>query len=96
MKVVHVFTTLEGGAGLCASRIIKATRSLGVDVRAVVAKGSPSEVTDVVPFAYPWSDKWFVKKCQVLLKLLKLWPRSLRYARKIARQQSFRQFGVQA
>ena len=94
MKVVHVFTTLEGGAGLCASRIIKATRSLGVDVRAVVAKGSPSEVTDVVPFAYPWSDKWFVKKCQVLLKLLKLWPRSLRYARKIARQRAHYKVGT--
>lgn len=94
MKVVHVFTAQEGGAGLCAARIIKATSRLGVETRAVIAKGIPSESVDVVPFAYPWSDNWFIKKCQVLLKLLRLWPRSLRYARKIARQRTLYKAGT--
>lgn len=94
MKVVHVFTAQEGGAGLCAARIIKATSRLGVETCAVIAKGIPSESVDVVPFSYPWSDNWLIKKCQVLLKLLRLWPRSLRYARKIARQRTLYKAGT--
>ncbi len=32
MKVVLIFTSLEGGAGLCAQRIIRSTMALGIDV----------------------------------------------------------------
>lgn len=48
MKIVHIATTLEGGAGLCAARIIRSTRALGIDARALVAIGEKSEYVDVV------------------------------------------------
>ena len=36
MKIVHISTADTGGAGLCAYRICKAQRSLGVDAHLIV------------------------------------------------------------
>lgn len=83
MKVVHICTSLNGGAGLCAARIMEATRKLGVDARAVVAYGNKSEYVDVVEEKIPWSRNPFIKKFQVLFMLMGLWPCSRRTTKKI-------------
>lgn len=83
MKVVHICTTLNGGAGLCASRIMEATRKLGVDARAVVAYGDKSEYVDVVEENISWSRYTLIKKFQKLIMLLGLWPHSRRVTRRI-------------
>ena len=83
MKVVHICTSLNGGAGLCASRIMEATRKLGVDARAVVAYGDKSEYVDVVEENISWSRYTLIKKFQKLIMLLGLWPHSRRVTRRI-------------
>lgn len=74
MKVIHLCTTLEGGAGLCAARIINSTKALGIDVKAIVAHGERSEHADVITPEYSWSDNWFKRKCQSLLCRMGYWP----------------------
>ena len=77
MKVVHICTSMGGGAGLCAFRIIKATKSLGVDAKAVVQTGYKEEGVDVVKPTYPWSCFWPVQKFQILMCMMSKWPKSL-------------------
>lgn len=74
MKIVHICTSLEGGAGLCAKRILLATKELGIDARAIVAYGEKSELTDVIKPIYPWSKNWLVRKFQVLRNMRRTWP----------------------
>lgn len=42
MKVLHVITSLEGGAGLCTARIHKALIRIGVDSKILYAYGRPA------------------------------------------------------
>lgn len=51
MRVVHICKSLNGGAGLCAARIMEATRKLGVDARAVVAYGNKRLETGSCPLS---------------------------------------------
>ena len=83
MKIVHIVTTLEGGAGLAAARIIRSTRGLGVDVRVLVAQGERSEYIDVLKQVIPWSRLWPIKKFQVLLKIRGVWPKPTRIQKRI-------------
>ncbi len=76
MKVVHICTSLEGGAGLCASRIIKATTELGIDNRVLVANGIKNENVDIIKPYYPWSKIWLIQKYQVLRNLFSKWPKA--------------------
>ena len=85
LKVVHICTTLNGGAGLCASRIMEATRELGVDARAIVASGYKSDYVDVENEDIPRSRFTLIKKFQRLIMLMGLWPQSRRLAKKIER-----------
>ena len=61
MKVVHICTTLEGGAGLCAARIIKATRNLNVEAKVLVARGNKSKDEDVVSLM-SWPARTFNRR----------------------------------
>lgn len=88
MKVVHICTSLGGGAGICASRIIKATRAIGVDARALVCNGRKSETVDVIKQVYPWSNFWPVQKLQVLRNMRGNWPESEVIMRKIEEEKS--------
>ena len=74
MKIVHICTSLEGGAGLCTRRIILSTKKLGVDACAIVAYGEKSELTDVIKPIYPWSKNWLIRKFQVLRNMRRTWP----------------------
>lgn len=85
MKVVHICTSLNGGAGLCASRIMEATRKIGVDARAVIVYGNKSDYVDVVNEDIPRSRFTLIKKFQRLIMLMGLWPQSRRLAKKIER-----------
>ncbi len=84
MKVLHIATTLDGGAGLCALRIISATRAMGVDTRAIVACGEKSEYVDVVKPVDPFSRFKPLRYLQILLKMKGVWPKAAKITRRIA------------
>lgn len=86
MRIVHICSSLEGGAGLAAARIIRSTRALGVDVCVLVAQGERSEYVDVVEPVIPWSRFWLIKKIQVLLKIVGKWPKAVRIQRHIGKE----------
>ena len=86
MKVVHICTALEGGAGICARRIVEATRSLGIDARILVAKGNRQDFVDVVKPIYPWSKIWPIQKIQVLLNMFGKWPKTSVLSQRIAKE----------
>ena len=86
MKVVHICTTLEGGAGLCASRIMKATNKLGIDTYALLQSGKTNSNTDIVYGNMPWSKNWLIKKIQVILKLFHLWPYPIKVSRRVQKE----------
>lgn len=87
MKVVHICTSLEGGAGLCAKRIINATRCMGLDVRAIVVSGDEEDDwISVYEQPYPWSKFWPLQKFQVLLNKYSYWPQFDRISNKILQE----------
>lgn len=87
MKVVHICTSLSGGAGLCAKRIINATRSMGLDARAIVVRGDEEyDWITVYEQSYPWSRFWPLQKLQVLLNKYSYWPRFDRISNKILQE----------
>ena len=86
MKVVHICTTLEGGAGICARRIVEATKSLGIDTRILVAKGNKQDDVDVIKPVYPWSKIWPIQKIQVLLNMFGKWPKTSVLKQRIAKE----------
>lgn len=88
MKVVHICTTLEGGAGLCAARIIKATRNLNVEAKVLVARGNKSKDEDVVEFVSPWSKNSAVRLFQRFLARLGVMPQVEKIKRRLAKESS--------
>ena len=86
MKVVHICTTLEGGAGLCASRIMKATKKLGVDTYTLLQSGKTDSNTDIIYVNMPWSKNWLIKKIQVILKIFQLWPFPVKISHKVQKE----------
>ncbi len=86
MKIVHICTTLEGGAGICTLRIINATKSLGIDIRVIVAHGDKKNYVDVVKPVYSWSKIWFIQKIQVLMNMWGIWPRTIIINKRIAKE----------
>ena len=86
MKILHITTSLSGGAGLCAKRIIKATRELGIDARALFMNGNKDAVTDIIPFQYSWSKCKMIRKGQSGLNKLGLWPKEIRESYKINKE----------
>lgn len=88
MRILHICTSLEGGAGLCASRIINSTRKFGVEARALVCHGTKSETVDVIKQVYPWSKFWPVQKLQVLRNMRGDWPEAEVLLRKIEEEKS--------
>lgn len=86
MKVVHICTNLNGGAGLCAKRIIKATQNLGIDARAITLESDLREPwIDVYDEPIHWSHNIIIKLFQKVLFEIKLWPKFKRYNRIINR-----------
>lgn len=86
VKVVHICTSLRGGAGICARRIVEATKSLGIDARVLVASGDRLDYVDVIKPVYPWSKIWPVQKIQVLLNLFGKWPKTSVLRQRIAKE----------
>ena len=84
MKVVHICRSLEGGAGLCAKRIIQSTLLLGIDARAVVAKGERTERVDVIEPVCPRSKFWLIRIVQFFLRRKGIWPKTMVIYRRIA------------
>lgn len=86
MKIVHICTFLDGGAGLCTSRIVNATRRNGVEAKILVAKGEKTDIVDVIPPPiYHWSNNWLIRKFQVLSFLTGFRPKTERLLKKIER-----------
>lgn len=87
MRVTHICTSFEGGAGICAARIIEATRALGVEARAIVANGVDCEYVRTVQPKIAWSPYWLLQKSQALRAVLGWGPKVFRISRKIAKEQ---------
>ena len=76
MKVVHILTTFEGGAGIAAYRIFNSTRAVGVDAKALVAYGENTDIVNVIKPVNVFSRFWFIRKIQALLVMKGIWPQS--------------------
>ena len=76
MKVVHILTTFEGGAGIAANRIFNSTRALGVDAKALVAYGENTDIVNVVKPVNVLSKFGVIRKIQALLMMKGIWPQS--------------------
>ena len=87
MKVTHICTSFEGGAGICAARIIEATRALGVDARAIVSNGTRSENVRTVQPKRTWSSNWCLKKIQALMAVCGLGPKLFKVEKRMAKEQ---------
>ena len=89
MKVTHICTSFSGGAGICAQRIMDATAELGIDTKALVAQGDPSNNIAVVRPRIAWSDNRIVRKMQALRAIVGLGPMALALPRRIWKSQRF-------
>lgn len=90
MNVLHINTYSDGGAGLCARRIVDAERAAGIDARLLVAHGSPCATVAVAELTLPWSHFALVRKAQVLCNTFNKWPRAAHFQAQLraARAQS--------
>ena len=81
IKVVHLCSSLEGGAGLCATRIIRSTNLLGIDNHVLVKYGSTNDYVDVIKCnrAKNKTIYWFQK----FLHHFHMWPKACRTNYKI-------------
>lgn len=86
MKITHICTSLNGGAGICASRIMDATAELGIDVRALVADaaGISGKNIEVVRPSGVWCANQILSKMPFLLAYLGFGPRFARIRIRIA------------
>ena len=86
MKITHICTSLNGGAGLCANRIMAATAKLGIDVRALIADGSGNYGTnvEVVRPNGIWSINRMCHTMAMLLAYAGIGPRFARIRRRLA------------
>lgn len=81
IKVIHICSSLDGGAGLCARRIMQSTNLLGIDNFALIKDGTKEDRVDVV-------DKKGAKRggayyFQKILHHFHVWPRACRINHKI-------------
>lgn len=76
MKVVHILTTFDGGAGIAAYRIFNSTRALGVDAKALVAYGKNTDIVNVIKPVNVFSRFWLIRRVQVFLQNKGIWPQT--------------------
>lgn len=76
IKVVHICTSLDGGAGLCAMRIMRATSNLGVDNYALLKNGNPDSHIDLIDMKHSRNKISFY--FQKILHHFHIWPRASR------------------
>lgn len=76
MKVVHILTTFDGGAGIAAYRIFNSTRALGVDAKALVAYGKNTDIVNVIKPVNVFSRFWLIRRLQVFLQNKGIWPQT--------------------
>lgn len=83
MKVVHILTTFDGGAGIAAYRIFNSTRALGVDAKALVAYGKNTDIVNVIKPVNVFSRFWLIRRVQVFLQNKGIWPQTVVIRRRI-------------
>ena len=86
MLVVHICTSLEGGAGLCARRIIEAERKAGIDARALVKYGVLPDYAESVPNDIQREKNPLLRRAKGFLYRRGLWPKCSRYSKIIQRE----------
>ena len=86
MRVLHICYSLDGGAGLCAERIMKATSLFGIENKAIVVSGIKNHNTDVVKYDYPWSSVCFIRKAQAFLSLIGKWPKEIHESQQMSQR----------
>ena len=72
INVVHICSSLDGGAGLCAKRIIQSTSNLGINNYVLVKKGKKTENIDIVDIKYAKGLLYYIHK---LFHHFHLWPK---------------------
>ena len=73
INVVHICSSLDGGAGLCAKRIIQSTSNLGINNYVLVKKGKKTENIDIVDIKYAKGLLYYIQK---LFHHFHLWPKA--------------------
>lgn len=81
IKVVHLCSSLEGGAGLCATRIIRSTNLLGIENHVLVKDGNTNDYVDVIEIKR--SKNKVIYFFQKLIHHFHLWPKACRLNYKI-------------
>ena len=92
MKIVHICTTFSGGAGLCASRIMAATRALGIETYGLTLDGTKSQYVDVVEKNNLFSWMGMKRRIQTFLFGLIISQKSNENAYKKRRRGCFERF----
>ena len=80
IKVVHICSSLEGGAGLCATRIMQSTSLLGIENYALIKNGTKTENVDIVERKEAGRGLFYIQK---FLHHFHLWPKAVRVNYKI-------------
>ena len=83
MRVVHICSSLNGGAGLCASRIIEATKALGIDAKAIVQTGCQNKTVSVANRSDYWSNTGLLRRIQAVILKTFNYPKYLAVERQI-------------
>lgn len=81
IKVINICSSLEGGAGLCAARIMRSTSHMGIDNRVLVKDGIINDHVDVLEIRR--SKNKVISFLQKILHHFHMWPKACRINYKI-------------
>lgn len=88
MKVVHITTSPNGGAGLCVTRICNSLKKIGIDSRMIVLEGEASDYCTIIHPNLKWSSNWLKRKFQALACRLHLWPQKEKLSHRLKKIQN--------
>lgn len=86
MRIVHICTSLDGGAGICAQRIANATKEQGVEVRFLISHGHKSEGVAILDETSYMSHLPALRLFQRLARKLGVWPKAVRVSKAICKE----------
>lgn len=86
MKILHICTSFNGGAGLCAKRIMNATAAHGAEVRALVMYGDRTENVELVTASFPGNGIALLRKAKIFIAMLGLYPERARLEKRLLRE----------
>lgn len=73
IKVVHICSSLDGGAGLCAKRIMQSTSIYGINNYALVKNGEKTNNIDIIDIKHCEGALYYIQK---FLHHYHIWPKA--------------------